>query len=189
MVTSTSRPLPTFNSRKPRTISTLPARVSWPISTRASISTHPALQGVLLPGWDFTRNQAGGNELNDVNMTAPPPCNSCPAAYVNQHTAAMLDQHTAHIAGRDRLRSVRTRNDGARSDPPRRPHGAAAAREGLWPRRQRFAFEHHRRRLLLGAEQRQRHQHELRYGAGFDRIQQRAQVRQQQARDPGGLRG
>src|SRR5579862_1859944 len=59
--------------------------------------THPALQGVLLPGWDFTRNQAGGNELNDVNMSAPPPCESCPAAYVNQHTAAMLDQHTAHM--------------------------------------------------------------------------------------------
>ena len=59
--------------------------------------THPALQGVLLPGWDFTRNQAGGNELNDVSMSAPPPCDSCPAAYVNQHTAAMLDQHTAHM--------------------------------------------------------------------------------------------
>jgi hypothetical protein len=59
--------------------------------------THPALQGVLLQGWDFTRNQAGGNELNDVNMSAPPPCDTCPAAYVNQHTAAMLDQHTASM--------------------------------------------------------------------------------------------
>jgi subtilisin family serine protease len=59
--------------------------------------THPALQGVLLEGWDFTRNQAGGNELNDVNMSAPPACGTCPAAYVNQHTAAMLDQHTAHM--------------------------------------------------------------------------------------------
>ena len=56
---------------------------------------HPAFQGVLLQGWDFTRNQAGGSEMNDVSMSAPPPCNSCPAAYVNQHTAAMLDQHTA----------------------------------------------------------------------------------------------
>jgi subtilisin family serine protease len=59
--------------------------------------THPALQGVLLQGWDFTRNQAGGSEMNDVSMTTPPPCGSCPAAYVNQHTAAMLDQHTAHM--------------------------------------------------------------------------------------------
>jgi len=56
---------------------------------------HPAFQGVLLQGWDFTRNQPGGNEMNDISMSAPPPCNSCPAAYVNQHTAAMLDQHTA----------------------------------------------------------------------------------------------
>jgi subtilisin family serine protease len=58
---------------------------------------HPALQGVLLPGYDFTRNQVGGSEMNDVSVGAPPPCDSCPAAYVNQHTAAMLDQHTAHM--------------------------------------------------------------------------------------------
>jgi subtilisin family serine protease len=56
---------------------------------------HPALQGVLLGGYDFTRNQPGGSELNDINMSAPPPCETCAAAYVNQHTAAMLDQHTA----------------------------------------------------------------------------------------------
>ncbi len=56
---------------------------------------HPALQGHLLPGYDFTRNQPGGSELNDVSLSAPPPCETCAAAYVNQHTAAMLDQHTA----------------------------------------------------------------------------------------------
>jgi subtilisin family serine protease len=56
---------------------------------------HPAFQGVLLQGYDFTRNQPGGSEMNDISMSAPPPCDSCPAAYVNQHTAAMLDQHTA----------------------------------------------------------------------------------------------
>ena len=56
---------------------------------------HPALQGVLLAGYDFTRNQPGGSELNDISMSAPPPCETCAAAYVNQHTAAMLDQHTA----------------------------------------------------------------------------------------------
>ena len=58
---------------------------------------HPALQGVLLQGYDFTRNQPGASEMNDINMAAPPPCDSCAAAYVNQHTAAMLDQHTAHM--------------------------------------------------------------------------------------------
>jgi subtilisin family serine protease len=59
--------------------------------------THPAFQGLLLQGWDFTRNQPGGSELNDISMSAPPPCNPCTAAYVNQHTAAMLDQHTASM--------------------------------------------------------------------------------------------
>lgn len=62
---------------------------------------HPALQGVLLQGYDFTRNQPGGSELNDISMTAPPPCDTCAAAYVNQHTAAMLDQHTAHMLDGD----------------------------------------------------------------------------------------
>lgn len=56
---------------------------------------HPAFQGLLLPGYDFTRNQPGGSEMNDISMSAPPPCETCAAAYVNQHTAAMLDQHTA----------------------------------------------------------------------------------------------
>jgi subtilisin family serine protease len=50
---------------------------------------------VLLQGYDFTRNQPGGSEMNDISMSAPPPCQTCAAAYVNQHTAAMLDQHTA----------------------------------------------------------------------------------------------
>jgi Subtilase family len=66
---------------------------------------HPALQGVLLPGYDFTRNQTGGSELNDVNSTdfptyPPPACSSssCPApAQVNQSTAAVLDQSTAAV--------------------------------------------------------------------------------------------
>ncbi len=57
--------------------------------------THPALQPVLLLGYDFTRNQPGGNELNDITLSSPPSCDSCEPAYVNQHTAAMVDQHTA----------------------------------------------------------------------------------------------
>jgi subtilisin family serine protease len=56
---------------------------------------HPALQGVLLLGYDFTRNQPGGSEMNDISMNSPPPCETCAAAFVNQHTAAMVDQHTA----------------------------------------------------------------------------------------------
>src|SRR5438477_623589 len=63
---------------------------------------HPALQGVLLPGWDFTRNQAGGSEMNDLDPTdfptfPPQPCSSCQSADVNQSTAAVLDQSTAAV--------------------------------------------------------------------------------------------
>jgi len=66
---------------------------------------HPALQGVLLPGYDFTRNQAGASELNDLTTTdfpvyPPPTCSStsCPSpAKVNQSTAAVLDQSTAAV--------------------------------------------------------------------------------------------
>jgi len=59
---------------------------------------HPALQGVLLPGWDFTRNQAGGSEMTDLqSSSSPPPCGQCQAAFVNQSTAAVLDQSTAAV--------------------------------------------------------------------------------------------
>ena len=67
--------------------------------------THPALQGVLLTGYDYTRNQPSGSELSDVmpcpfSSCPPPPCSSatCPApAQVNQSTAAVLDQSTAAV--------------------------------------------------------------------------------------------
>src|SRR5713226_1834390 len=36
---------------------------------------HPALQGVLLTGYDFTRNRSGGYEMADVSQPAPSPCN------------------------------------------------------------------------------------------------------------------
>jgi len=68
---------------------------------------HPALEGVLLPGYDYTRNEPNGSELNDIgtgtcpfSSCPPPPCSSttCPApAQVNQSTAAVLDQSTAAV--------------------------------------------------------------------------------------------
>ena len=63
---------------------------------------HPALQGVLLPGYDFTRNQAGGSEMTDLPPTFPQPnpcdATTCPAAIqVNQSSAAILDQSSAAI--------------------------------------------------------------------------------------------
>jgi len=66
--------------------------------------THPALQSVLLPGYDFTRDQPGGSELTDIPSSScpftscpPPACPSCSSAQVNQSTAAVLDQSTAAV--------------------------------------------------------------------------------------------
>src|SRR5260370_3694940 len=35
---------------------------------------NPELIKVLLPGYDFTRNQVGGSEMTDFTSPAPPPC-------------------------------------------------------------------------------------------------------------------
>ena len=61
---------------------------------------HPVLKSVLLQGYDFTRNQPGGSEMNDLSSGVPTP--SCTAtcsgpAQVNQSTAAVLDQSTAAV--------------------------------------------------------------------------------------------
>jgi len=65
---------------------------------------HPVLQPVLVPGggYDFTRSQPGGSELNDLPPTfpTPPPCTSatCPApAQVNQSSVAVLDQSSVAV--------------------------------------------------------------------------------------------
>jgi subtilisin family serine protease len=59
--------------------------------------THPALASILLPGYDFTRNQPGASELSDYPFSQPAPCPACPAANVNQSSAAILDQSSAAI--------------------------------------------------------------------------------------------
>src|SRR5467141_4087199 len=59
---------------------------------------HPVLQAVLLPGYDFTRNQPGASEWLDVSGL---PNGSSPGqqqpAFVQQSTAAVLDQSTAAV--------------------------------------------------------------------------------------------
>ena len=58
---------------------------------------HPVLSGVLLPGYDFTRNQPGGSEMNDLpEGTQGPetPCADCTPGQVNQYSIAMVDQHS-----------------------------------------------------------------------------------------------
>ena len=57
--------------------------------------THPALQGVLVNGYDFTRNVAGGSESTDVN--ASPDMSGAQAADVQQRTVAVLDQRTVAV--------------------------------------------------------------------------------------------
>ena len=57
---------------------------------------HPALKPVLLPGYDFTRNQPGGSEMTDF-LGTPPPGSTSNIAQVNQSTAAVLDQSTAAV--------------------------------------------------------------------------------------------
>ncbi|PYX83205.1 MAG: hypothetical protein DMG70_11870 [Acidobacteria bacterium] len=70
---------------------------------------HPALAGVLLgngvrlPSYDFTKNQEGASELNDlspadsssIHSCSPSP--TCQPAKVNQSSAAILDQSSAAI--------------------------------------------------------------------------------------------
>src|SRR5467141_306408 len=51
---------------------------------------HPVLQAVLLPGYDFTRNQPGASEWLVVSGLQQP-------AFVQQSTAAVLDQSTAAV--------------------------------------------------------------------------------------------
>ena len=58
--------------------------------------THPVLKSVLVSGYDFTRNVAGGSERTDVNTT-PPDNNSAQTAVVNQRTVAVLDQRTVAV--------------------------------------------------------------------------------------------
>jgi subtilisin family serine protease len=53
---------------------------------------HPVLQGILVPGRDFTRNQSGGSELGDVNQSTMAVVNGAYVAQVNQSTMAVVNQ-------------------------------------------------------------------------------------------------
>ena len=62
---------------------------------------HPALVPVLLPGYDFTRNQAGASEWTDVAQLPNGPIDQNSQdqqpVVVQQSTAAVLDQSTAAV--------------------------------------------------------------------------------------------
>lgn len=57
--------------------------------------TNAVLKSVLVPGYDFTRNIAGGSEDNDVSTT--PNMSNAQAGQVNQRTVAVLDQRTVAV--------------------------------------------------------------------------------------------
>src|SRR6266850_1022468 len=66
---------------------------------------HPVLSAVLLPGYDFTRKQAGASEWLDVLGLENGPTNTgapnLQPGYVQQSTAAVLDQSTAAVLDGD----------------------------------------------------------------------------------------
>ncbi|HEY3131985.1 MAG TPA: S8 family serine peptidase [Acidobacteriota bacterium] len=60
--------------------------------------SHPAFSNVLVPGYDFTRNQDGTpSETADLSQSTAAVVDQVQPAYVNQSTAAVVDQSTAAV--------------------------------------------------------------------------------------------
>jgi hypothetical protein len=60
-------------------------------------TTHPVLQRVLLPGYDFTRNKPGADEKADVTQSTTAVVDQSTTAVVDQSTTAVVDQYTANV--------------------------------------------------------------------------------------------
>jgi subtilisin family serine protease len=59
---------------------------------------HPAFRGVVVAGYDFTRNTSGvPSEASDLTQSVSPLVEGEPAARVNDSTAAVLDQDSAVV--------------------------------------------------------------------------------------------
>ena len=59
-------------------------------------STHPALTNALVPGYDFTRNEAGGaDEKGDIHQSTTAVIDQSTTAVVDQSTTAVIDSYTA----------------------------------------------------------------------------------------------
>jgi len=59
---------------------------------------HPALRGVIVGGYDFTRDTAGTpSEMTDITQPVSPQVDGVPPARLNQSTAALVDQDTGLI--------------------------------------------------------------------------------------------
>src|SRR6266581_6729250 len=58
--------------------------------------SHPALQGVVVIGYDFTRDTRGiPSESSDLTQPVSPTVTGSPPARVNESTAAVLDENSA----------------------------------------------------------------------------------------------
>ena len=64
------------------------------IDTGADVN-HPVLKGVLVNGYDFTRNTPGGNE--DVDVATTSSASTATAATLQQRTVAVLDQRSVAV--------------------------------------------------------------------------------------------
>jgi subtilisin family serine protease len=66
---------------------------------------HPALERVLLSGYDFTRNRNGGSEMADVDQRTAAVLDDAEPALVNARTMAVVDQRTAAVLDDEDLRA------------------------------------------------------------------------------------
>ncbi len=59
---------------------------------------HPALKNVLVPGYDFTRNESGeGDETGDVPLSGTPVGNAPQPLWVSSNSSALVSQSTAAV--------------------------------------------------------------------------------------------
>ena len=59
--------------------------------------SHPVLTGVLLPGYDFTRNRDSADETTDVQQSTVAVVDGVQPGWVNQSTVAVVDQSTVAV--------------------------------------------------------------------------------------------
>jgi hypothetical protein len=60
-------------------------------------ATHPVLQSVLLPGYDFTRNRNGADEKGDVSQSTADVVDGGGPVWVNDSTLGVVNQSTADV--------------------------------------------------------------------------------------------
>lgn len=59
---------------------------------------HPVLASSLVPGYDFTRNQPGGSEMNDVAVSQPESdCAQCPVGTINKTNVVVMKSSTGAV--------------------------------------------------------------------------------------------